>query len=97
VVGDEYLLVQFYCREVLIIVDRFTALRFMAIGAPAAARRIRILPTNQYAGWPIAFGIKEVINFVDCLMALCFTASSAVDAWKFVFDLLAVGVSYQLH
>jgi hypothetical protein len=39
-------------------VDRFTALRFTATSAPPAARRILILPMNQYAWWPIRFGIK---------------------------------------
>jgi hypothetical protein len=48
-VEDEYLLVQFYGRKVLIFVDRFTALRFTAIGAPAAARRKRFLQMYQYA------------------------------------------------
>jgi uncharacterized membrane protein YozB (DUF420 family) len=28
--------------------------------------------------------LKEVINFVDRLMAFCFTASSAAHAWKFM-------------
>jgi hypothetical protein len=36
-------------------------------------------------------------NFVDPLLALCFTASSAVYAWVFVYTLLAVDSSYQLH
>jgi hypothetical protein len=36
--------------------------------------------------------LREVINFVDCLMA-----SSAVHAWEFVYNLSAVGRSYQLH
>jgi hypothetical protein len=39
----------------------------------------------------------EVINFVDRLTALCFTASSVVHEWKFVYDLSAVGSNYQLH
>jgi hypothetical protein len=34
---------------VLIFADRFTALRFTATGAPPVARRMRILPINQYA------------------------------------------------
>jgi hypothetical protein len=34
---------------------------------------------------------------VDRLMALCFTASSAIHVLEFVFDLSAVGGSYQLH
>jgi hypothetical protein len=41
--------------------------------------------------------LREVINFADRLTTLCFTASNAVHAWEFVFDLLAVGGSYQLH
>jgi hypothetical protein len=45
-------------REVLTFVDRFTALRFTATGAPTAAWRMRILPMNQYACWPITFGMK---------------------------------------
>jgi hypothetical protein len=45
-------------REVLTFADRLTALRFMATGAPPAARRIRILPMNQYPSWPITFGMK---------------------------------------
>jgi hypothetical protein len=39
----------------------------------------------------------KLFFFVDCLMALCFTASSAVHAWEYVYDLSAVGCSYQLH
>jgi hypothetical protein len=39
----------------------------------------------------------EFINFVDCLTVLFNTASSAVHAWEFVYDLPAVGDSYQLH
>jgi hypothetical protein len=39
-------------REVLSLVGRFTA-----TGVPPAARRIRILQMNQYAFWPITFGI----------------------------------------
>jgi hypothetical protein len=64
------------------LVDWFMALCFMATSAPPAVRRIWILPMNQYAWWPITFGIKGIINFVDCLMALCFTASSAVHVWE---------------
>jgi hypothetical protein len=37
--------------------------------------------------------LKEVINFVDRLMTLCFAARSAVHAWEFVYDLSAVGSS----
>jgi hypothetical protein len=36
-------------RKVLTFLDRFMALCFTATGAPSAARRIRILPVNQYA------------------------------------------------
>jgi hypothetical protein len=78
-------------------VNRFTALRFTAIGTPPAARRLHISPTNQYARWLITFVIREVISFVDRLKALCFTASSAVNAGEFVYGLSAVGGSYQLH
>jgi hypothetical protein len=39
----------------------------------------------------------KVINFMDCWTALCFMASCAVHAWEFVYDLSAVGGSYQLH
>jgi hypothetical protein len=38
----------------------------------------------------------NAIKFVDRLMALCFTASSAVHAREFVYD-LSMGGSYQLH
>jgi hypothetical protein len=45
-------------QGVLTFVGRFTELRFTATGAPRAAMRIRILPMNQYACWPITFGMK---------------------------------------
>jgi hypothetical protein len=32
---------------------------------------------------------NENINFVDCLTALCFTATIAVHAWEFVYNLSA--------
>jgi hypothetical protein len=35
----------------------------------------------------------EIINFIDRLMALRFTVSSAVHAWDFLYDLSAVGGS----
>jgi hypothetical protein len=38
----------------------------------------------------ITFEIKEVINFVDPLMALCFTVSSVVHVWEFAYSLSAV-------
>jgi hypothetical protein len=38
------------------------------------------------------FELREVINFVKSLMA-----SSAIRAWEFVYDLSAVGGSYQLN
>jgi hypothetical protein len=64
-----------------------TALRFTATGAPLAARHIRILPMNQYALWPITFGMPEsYYNSVGRSTALCFTASSSVHAWEFVYD-----------
>jgi hypothetical protein len=71
-------------------IDRFTALRFTAIGAPPAARCIRIFPTNHYAWWPITFGIKGTLW-------TAFTASNAGHAQKFLYDLSAVVGSYQLH
>jgi hypothetical protein len=40
-------------REVLTFVDWFTA-----TVAPPPARRILVLPMNQYADWPITFGMK---------------------------------------
>jgi hypothetical protein len=45
-------------REVLTFVDRFTALHFKVTDAPLAARCIQILLMNQYACWPIIFGMK---------------------------------------
>jgi hypothetical protein len=47
-------------RGFLTFVDRFTALRYTGTGAPPAARRIRILPMNQHARWPIIFGFKGI-------------------------------------
>jgi hypothetical protein len=41
--------------------------------------------------------LRKVINFVGRLTVLCFTASSAVHAWEFVYDLPAMSGSYQLH
>jgi hypothetical protein len=41
--------------------------------------------------------LSEVINFVDRLTALCFTVNIAAHAWEFIYDLSAVGSSYQLH
>jgi hypothetical protein len=41
--------------------------------------------------------LRGVIYFVDRLTALCFTASSAVHAWEFIYNLSAVDGSYQLH
>jgi hypothetical protein len=34
---------------------------------------------------------------MDHLTVLCFTENIAIHAWKFVYDLSAVGSSYQLH
>jgi hypothetical protein len=45
----------------------------------------------------LSLELGEVTNFVDRLMALCFTASSVVHEWKFVYNLSVVGGSYQLH
>jgi hypothetical protein len=38
-------------------VDRFTVLRFTAIGEPPAAGSIGVLLMNQYSSWPITFGL----------------------------------------
>jgi hypothetical protein len=38
--------------------------------------------------------LMDDTNFVDHLMALCFTVSSAVYAWVFVYTLFAVDSSY---
>jgi hypothetical protein len=65
------------------------ALCFTVMGTLPAARRIRILPMNQYAQWSITFGIKG--------RALCIMASNVVHMWEFVYDLLAMGSSYHLH
>jgi hypothetical protein len=40
--------------------------------------------------------MKGSNELVDRLTAICFTANSAVHAWKFVYDLSAMGGSYQL-
>jgi hypothetical protein len=45
-------------RKVLTFVDQFMNLYFMTTSASPAARRIPILPINQYACWPITFRIK---------------------------------------
>jgi hypothetical protein len=48
-VKDLCVIVMFACTgSFFTFVDAFTALRFPATGAPPAARRIQILPTNQY-------------------------------------------------
>jgi hypothetical protein len=52
------LVIQCDYREVLTVIDRFMAQWFTATGAPPAARRIQILPMNQYACWPITLGMK---------------------------------------
>jgi hypothetical protein len=39
----------------------------------------------------------KLLTLSDSLMALRFTAISAVYAWECVHDLSAVGGSYQLH
>jgi hypothetical protein len=43
------------------------------------------------------FGMNGSNWLVDRMTTLCFTASSAVQAWAFFYDLSAVGGSYQLH
>jgi hypothetical protein len=40
---------------------------------------------------------REVTNFVDHFMALCFMARCAVHLWKSVYGLLAMDSSYQLQ
>jgi hypothetical protein len=55
-VADVY--VYFVGREVIIFVDRFTALRFTETGATPAARPILIVLMNQHALRPITFGMK---------------------------------------
>jgi hypothetical protein len=54
---------RFTYREVLTFVDRFTALPFTTIGAPLAARRIRILTMNQHAERPITFWMRGSSHF----------------------------------
>jgi hypothetical protein len=39
----------------------------------------------------------EVMNYVRRLTVLCFTANIEIHAWEFVYDLSAVGGTYQLH
>jgi hypothetical protein len=55
-----------------------------------------MLQMIQYVWWPIMF-VTKGSYFVDCLMALCFTANSVVLVWDHDHDLLAVGRSYQLN
>jgi hypothetical protein len=38
--------------------------------------------------------LREIITFVGRLTELCFTASSAIHTWKFIYDLPAVGGTY---
>jgi hypothetical protein len=54
------MLFQQYYKEVLTIVDQFTALHFTATSAPLAVRSIQILPMNQYACLPITFRMKQL-------------------------------------
>jgi hypothetical protein len=53
----KFLMCVYIHRDVLTFVDQFMALCFTVTGALPAARRIRILLINQYAWWPITFGI----------------------------------------
>jgi hypothetical protein len=73
--------------------DKFMALRFTEAGVPPATRHIQIFLMNQ----PITFGMKGSNYFVDCLTVLYYRVSSAVHAREFVYDLSAVGSSYQVH
>jgi hypothetical protein len=75
------------------LVDEFMALCFTVTGPPPAVRCTQILPVNQL----IMLGMKGSNQLVDCFMALCFIARSAVKEWEFVYDLSAVGNSYQPH
>jgi hypothetical protein len=43
------------------------------------------------------FGMKENNLLVDLYTVLCYTAGSADHAREFVYDLSAVGSSYQRH
>jgi hypothetical protein len=43
------------------------------------------------------FGMKKNNSFVDLYAVLCYMAGSAVHAWGVVYDLSAVGSSYQHH
>jgi hypothetical protein len=62
-------------------VDRFTALHQTMADALLAARLM-----NQCYTWLITFVISRgVIHFVVHLKLLCFTVSSVVQAWVFVF------------
>jgi hypothetical protein len=51
-------------REFFNFVDLITALRFTETSTLLSARCIRILPTNQHAGWPITFGVNFRTAFV---------------------------------
>jgi hypothetical protein len=62
-VALDYLLVRLTTRIYLLCL-RFMALPFTATGASPSARRIRILPINQYPSWPITFGMKS-LQFKD--------------------------------
>jgi hypothetical protein len=53
-----WLISSYIYREVLIVVDLFTNMPFTATGAPPVARRIRVLPMNQYAFCPITLRMK---------------------------------------
>lgn len=50
----------YFCifEEVLTFFDQFTALCFTVTSAPQAAKHIHIFPKNQYAYWPVTFGMK---------------------------------------
>jgi hypothetical protein len=45
-------------REVLTVVDWFTALRFTVTGTPPTVSQIWVLSMNEHAWWSIMFGIK---------------------------------------
>jgi hypothetical protein len=53
----EYSVYTIYVGRIFTLLAGSTALRFTATGAPLAARRIRILPTNQHGWRPVTFGM----------------------------------------
>jgi hypothetical protein len=52
---------------------------------------------NQYAWCSITFAIKGSYQLCGPLYDIMFHLSSEIHAWEFLYDLSAVGGSYQLH